>query len=527
MITFKTYLSEKTMNKKAFDDAQQRLESIALVGFEFEVVVEPSSDLFVAGDSEEPDWNSLKNYGYDDLDDLKQYFDISNRDIRDIRDEYDEWVDEQKIEWIEDNWDSFVDDEEDEEDQEQNARDRAEEHWGDQVRPDEDEWLKKEYGNLYYLFDTHHISPQFGWRDPNPRDPDFYLHAREEDTEADFKETAIDTAHKLTKFGIETAVGDPAPDYAHWGIVQDGSLPTDADIGQGLEIITPPQPPSKAFADMEMFFEFMEQHDITTTPECGLHVGVSIPNIREKLDPLKLALFMGEDYLLKLYNRSNNVHVRAMLLDVLKRAEQTGFVPKQKEEMLTVARDALSNAATKYRTANLTKLPQGYIEFRIAGGSGYHRRLEDIKNTVGRYLTIIEIACDPEAERQEYLKKVAKFLDHVRDNLGSDVKIEDTDYISPAFKRFINKSNQVMITDPIKALNAAMIKKDHAGLVEHAAALIHQLYKSSLALSLPFTAKELATMRSLLKQIEVTPNEIKDKIVNIGTSRAFSKDFRV
>lgn len=532
MITFKTFLSEKTMNSKTFKDAQQRLESIALVGFEYEVVVEPSSDLFVGVDSsEEPDWNSLKNYKYDDLDELDDWFDISRSNRNRMERDYEQWLDNVKYEYVDDNWQDFEDEDDAEDEREEKARERAEDHWDNNEAGDYDEnrWVKDEFSHLYYLFDHYNIEPMYGWRDPNPRDPDFYLEARREEDVGDFLETAANFAVKLTNAGIDTAVGDPAPDYAHWGIVEDGSLPSDLDVGQGVELITPPRAPSVAFDEMEQFFAFMEKHDVTTTPDCGLHVGVSIPDIQKKIDPLKLALFMGEDYLLKLYNREGNGHVKAMLLDVLKKAETTGFVPNQKEEMLSVARDALTNAATKYRTANLTKLTKGYIEFRIAGGGGYHKRAEDIKATVGRYLTIIELACDPDAERQEYLKKVAKFLDGIRGKLGGTAKIEPTDYISPAFTRFINRSNQVMITDAIKGLNLDMTKKDHKLLVEQVSFLIHTLFKSSMALSLPFNAKELATMKSLLKQIGVTPNEVKDQIAtyNLASSKAFAKDFRL
>jgi hypothetical protein len=141
------------------------------------------------------------------------------------------------------------------------------------------------------------------------------------------------------------------------------------------------------------------------------------------------------------------------------------------------------------------------------------------------------MACDPEAERQEYLKKVAKFLDNIRGSLSNSVQISETDYISPEFKRFINPSNQVVIKDSIAQLNSAMSDKSNVEAVLFAvASLINNLYKSSNALSLPFTAKELTTMRSLIKQTGVTPNQVKEYIYDhftVASSKAFAKDFRL
>jgi hypothetical protein len=288
MITFKNFLSEKTMNQKTFDDAKARLESVALVGFEFEVVVEPSSYLFEAGDSE-PDWNSLRNTDLSDLDELETYFDIHRSDYRSMDNEYESWLEGQKEDWIEQNFDQYVDDDTDEDE----AREKAKTVWYDEEvdNYDKDAWFKEEFGSMYYLFDHFNISPKYGWRDPNPRDPDYYM--AEPGDGASFQDTAENTATYLTRYGIETGVGDPGPDYAHWGIVEDGSLPSDTDIGQGLEIISPPQAPSKAFEDMEKFFKFMEQYDITTTPECGLHIGVTTINDFSPTRPPSDWIFVG------------------------------------------------------------------------------------------------------------------------------------------------------------------------------------------------------------------------------------------
>ena len=541
MITFKKFLSEKTMNGKTYSDAVERLGNVALVGFEFEVVVAPSSDLFVESDSDnEPDWNALRKFGYDDLDDLQEYFDMSRSDLRKIKDDFEEWVDENRDQWVDDNWHDFVEsvdnEDDDEDDKEELAREKAKAHFereGIYYEYTGDDWIKEKFGNMYYLLDNYSIEPIYGWRDPHPSDPDFYMGPTREDTGPEFEPIAEKVALSLTKAGIETHVGDPGPDYNHWGIVRDGSLPEDYDWGQGIEVISAPEAPQKAFELMDAFFKWMDAHDVNTTAECGLHIGVSIPNIKEKLDPLKLAVFMGEDYLLKMFGRTGNVHVYPMLNDVLKAAQKTGFVPNQPEEMFNMARDAIESNAAKYRTANITKLPKGYIEFRIAGGKGYQHKSEKIKQVIGRYLAIIELACDPQAERQEYIKKVTKLLNLVRFNMAGSAVFDNSDFIGPNFSRFINKSNQEEYNKALDRLRRAYEQmKDPDEYTESAkkiamAHLMSIIFSSAVKLNIPLTAKEIASMKALAKQMQVDLSQISSLIGDEVVRQKMKKDLRI
>jgi hypothetical protein len=51
-----------------------------------------------------------------------------------------------------------------------------------------------------------------------------------------------------------------------------------------------------------------------------------------------------------------------------------------------------------------------YIEFRSAGGSNYFSDINLVQNTLLRYAYSMSIASDLKAERQEYAKKLYKFL---------------------------------------------------------------------------------------------------------------------
>jgi hypothetical protein len=66
----------------------------------------------------------------------------------------------------------------------------------------------------------------------------------------------------------------------------------------------------------------------------------------------------------------------------------------------------LTTTNDRYVTVNIK---DKYIEVRSAGGD-YLGDLPKIKNTLLRYVRAMSLAADPEAEKQEYAKKLYKFL---------------------------------------------------------------------------------------------------------------------
>ena len=88
------------------------------------------------------------------------------------------------------------------------------------------------------------------------------------------------------------------------------------------------------------------------------------------------------------------------------------------ESMLRAFKDGLNSSAAKFIKTSLTtthdryvtvNIKDKYIEVRSAGGD-YLGDLDKIKTTLLRYVRAMGLAADPEAEKQEYAKKLYKFL---------------------------------------------------------------------------------------------------------------------
>ena len=239
-----------------------------------------------------------------------------------------------------------------------------------------------------------------------PEESDLLIVSTQDSSKGDFMATA-----KMAKDSLEDLLGYSVringESINQWRIVPDGSI-QEGGLGCGIEIISPPDPVEDSLGDLKMLFKWMVKHEVVTNSTTGLHLNLSIPDIKEKLDPLKLILFMGEAHVLKSYDRKLNTYAQEHRADLMAALSEYASKPESASMLKAMAGSALKKM--KYRTVNLMKLDAGYLEFRTAGNTDYHKKLNQVTDDVGRFLTILELACDPEAEKQEYLKKLAKLF---------------------------------------------------------------------------------------------------------------------
>ena len=62
---------------------------------------------------------------------------------------------------------------------------------------------------------------------------------------------------------------------------------------------------------MREFFEWAKGEGAYTNESTGLHVGVSLPGIGGNIDYVKLALFLGDKYVLDLFDRDGNTYCKS------------------------------------------------------------------------------------------------------------------------------------------------------------------------------------------------------------------------
>ena len=234
-----------------------------------------------------------------------------------------------------------------------------------------------------------------------------------DDVVADFRRT---TGYKAkSSNGYHNATRDETT----WIFEPDSSLDNPDDDGDGgIELVSPPMNLEDGLAALENVFDWAKSNGYYTNRSTGFHIGVSIPNqTMENIDHLKVIMLLGDEYVLKAFNRAGSRWTKSSF-DQAKREVRGRNAKKNVPAILDKMRGGLEDIAK----AEINKLlvPRGdryvsvnikpnYIEFRSAGGN-YFEKYEEIRKTMLRYVRVIGAAADSEDAKQEYQKKLYKFV---------------------------------------------------------------------------------------------------------------------
>jgi len=206
----------------------------------------------------------------------------------------------------------------------------------------------------------------------------------------------------------------PSPTQLRYVVEPDGSLEPDNSGDQGLEFVSPPLPIDEILGDLNKVRAWAKEYGCYTNDSTGLHINISVPDYsRQKLDFVKLALLMGDNYVLDAFGRAGNTYAKSAL-DIVKKAVRDNpdnaakLLDKMKGNMDQLASKAIHSGITSKYTSINTK--DGHIEFRSPGGDWLDENFDQIENTLLRFTVAMSAALDPDAYRQEYLTKLYKLL---------------------------------------------------------------------------------------------------------------------
>lgn len=395
------------MNRSIYAGVIKKYGDTAKVGFELEIFV-PVSSRFSAEQSQKAT-PSIATETLDTIAEFEKYFNISEPTHRAIEAEYGRWLATAQDQYVEQHWSEYLSDDTGSKAVAEVAKNLARRSFPKANYP-WTRWFKEAHTSGPQLIDTYALTPKFGWADGDQTK--VYSSAK---PLFGFAETAGPYAEALSAaIGVKIKVTGKDDTSLAWKISPDESIIPDGDDtenlerGVGLEIISPPLPVQEGLDYLKQICDFIDKSEAITNISTSIHVNLSIPGIQEKLDPLKLAVFMGDTHILQKFNRVGNLYTLPVTQDIIDNIQLRGLPPPSAIELVKMARAIVFSQ--KYRTVNLLALQKGYLEFRAAGGSSYHKRFEDLKEAVGRWLTVIDLACDPEKSKNEYYKKVSKLL---------------------------------------------------------------------------------------------------------------------
>jgi predicted chitinase/pyrimidine deaminase RibD-like protein len=224
----------------------------------------------------------------------------------------------------------------------------------------------------------------------------------------------------------------PGPNNQFYVVEPDGSLEGDNPGDEGLEFVSPPMPIDELLKDLNAVKAWAGRMGVYTNSSTGLHINISVPDYsRDRLDFVKLALLLGDEYVLKQFGRSSNTYAKSALGKVRDRVRSNPeqaqqLLDKMKGQMGELASKAIHSGSTDKYTSINTK--SGHIEFRSPGGDWLDDNFDKIENTLLRFTVAMSAALNPEAYKEEYQKKLYKLL--TQDQKDSDTIRYFSDYVA-------------------------------------------------------------------------------------------------
>jgi hypothetical protein len=240
-----------------------------------------------------------------------------------------------------------------------------------------------------------------------------------DDPEEVFEKFAYDL-EKYVSYNVEYSTqyhGNPKSDDTYM-IEPDSSISPD-DVGVGIEIVSPPLPLEEVNTEIKNVINWAYDNDAYTNSSTGLHINISIPGYNiDKLDFVKLVLFSGDDYVLEQFDRVANTFAVSALDKI------NEFVTEEDKELFFKAlKGKLNNIASKIfhigKTDKYTSInvKDDYVEIRSPGGNWLDKDINEIMNTIHRYIVALDIALDSTKYQEEYLKKLTKLFSPKRNSI--------------------------------------------------------------------------------------------------------------
>jgi hypothetical protein len=205
----------------------------------------------------------------------------------------------------------------------------------------------------------------------------------------------------------------------HYVVEPDGSL--QGDQGEtGLEFVSPVLTVDEMLSDIDKVVAWAERAGAYTNSSTGLHMNVSVPN-QKNLDYVKLAMFLGDNYILEQFGREGNTYCKSALKKIVTMGRGD---PSRVEEMMRQFQGGLSELASKIlhtgSTEKFTSINNRdqWVEFRGPGGDWMtgDAGITTVKNTLLRAVAALSVATKPEEFKQEYYKKLYKTLTQGRED---------------------------------------------------------------------------------------------------------------
>lgn len=322
----------------------------------------------------------------------------------------------------------------DPEDFEEAAEDSlVDETWEDFLDEASEEILDDIRENLDYSFEEW-VYYEFNYLSDIADRYDFEVFWNDNSEASPFEEYAMEEAARSLRAstGLRVEVSDEYHRTYRGGqiiIEPDQSIEPDSADHGAAEIISPPLPVKETIEIYKKTVEWAKTVGAYTNNSTGLHFNISSPDLTN-FNYLKMALLLGDEYLLKTFERQYNSYCKSALEHLSRlfgneerdssslRAEK--ILESLRQHTYDTAKLIAENIMRSWKPTDDTWESEKYLSLHWAGkymevrSAGGKKILEDpqlVLNTINRIVRVWASAVDPNLDRQEYLKKLYKIAE--------------------------------------------------------------------------------------------------------------------
>jgi len=323
-------------------------------------------------------------------------------------------VDEKRESYVQDQWDE----------QGRNFDDAREEYTEERIDDySEQDWLENQ--GIRYASDVESNYGDVTWP--------YYTSSGSDDT--DVKQVALNFMNAMGMRSVAVSdsyhgnyqrwngsewvdIGRNKPDDC-FAIEPDGSLEGNDVSDAGLEFVSPPIPLEDIGTVMKKVQAWAADNGVYTgkSNKTSIHTNISVPGYDIKnLDYLKAALLLGDEYVLREFDRIGNSYAKPAIEKVRQLVNQK---PEKAQELLDKMKSQLNAEASKLLHSGVTdkftsiNTKDNRIEFRSPGGDYLSIIADDPQkmiDTINRMVVTMDAAIDPNKYKEEYQKKLYKML---------------------------------------------------------------------------------------------------------------------
>lgn len=256
-------------------------------------------------------------------------------------------------------------------------------------------------------------------------DPSFTINLEKNDRDnvKHYTELIDDFIQKTQGYGYDTVDLIPLDGSDHserndiWKFTRDASIRMyNTENTIGIEIVSPAMPLPKTIEVLDKFFSWVSGNSGYAVSETGFHMSVSVKDHDfSKLDYTKMALFLGDNYVLSQFDRVYNVYTVPAVKYIIEQIKEqvsernvgviTDFFNKIKNKTDDAIKDLFSPSRGFGKYASINPKLQ-YIEIRSAGNTDYFKDIPKLQNMLLRYAYAAYVAMNPDILKQEYRKKL-------------------------------------------------------------------------------------------------------------------------